>query len=128
MAQGLDNNNFRKFKMALSTRVMQSPLALTPQETLAGISAFLGNKVAAQDELAPSRPSKPSSDKFLDPVTPFESAFPVKVSMPAYVNHLIRHVSTSPATMVISLVYVERLIERLAQEFGCFLLTSSNAH
>lgn len=99
---------------------------LTPQETLAGITSYLGNKVAAQDRMLSSRQSKFYSD--IDPVTAFESAFPVRVTMQVYINHLIRHVSTSPATMVISLIYTERLLERLAKETGAYLFTSQNCH
>ena len=48
--------------------------------------------------------------------------------MQVYINHLIRHVSTSPATMVISLIYTERLLERLGEETGAYLFTSQNSH
>lgn len=61
-------------------------------------------------------------------MTAFESAYPVKISMRTYINHLVKRVSTSPATLVISLIYTERLIESLEREFGAFAITSCNAH
>lgn len=48
--------------------------------------------------------------------------------MRTYINHLVKRVSTSPATLVISLIYTERLIESLEREFGAFAINSCNAH
>jgi len=67
-------------------------------------------------------------------MTAFDAACEIKVGMRIYLNHLVKSVATNPATLVLTLVYVDRLVRgielanRRNGRSGSLYLTSFNAH
>lgn len=61
-------------------------------------------------------------------LAPFTAPKPVGVGIDTYLYHLVKNVTTSPAIMLMTLVYLERVITNLQKDGEMAPLTSLNAH
>lgn len=90
------------------------------------VANYLANKVKAHDI---------SFQTIKNPRTHFTASVAPQIGIDAYLFHLMIHIRTAPAIVVIMLIYIERLIEKLEKSYqkmmgtdAPFLMTSYNAH
>lgn len=74
------------------------------------------------------------SKKAKNPKTYFCSKAPPEISIKNYLRHLIKHLKTPPAALILMMIYVERFLQSLTNAISGggsmypYLLTSCNAH
>ena len=88
------------------------------------IAVFIRTKTQAQD----IKTTKMTAADMDPRLAPFTAPKPVGVGIDTYLYHLVKNVTTSPAIMLMTLVYLERATTNLSQDGGMAPLTSLNAH
>lgn len=97
----------------------------SPQVLLKAVEDFLARKMESGDKLI---------EKVSNPVTYFSASCKCKIPIDSYLDNLISKVDTSPGVLVVTLVYMDRLLQAIQQQYfedgglDTVLLTSYNAH
>lgn len=97
----------------------------TSQLVYLGITEFLNRKMNSHNQ---------KIQEVVNPKTAFTGEYPVDVSPGAYLKCLLKSFETSPGVMVMTLIYVERLLAGIENEYKAaggqdtILFTSFNAH
>ena len=97
----------------------------TSQLIILGVTEFLTSKVRTHNERLSS---------IMNPPTVFSGRYPEPTSPTKYIKSLLKEFETSPAVLVIMLIYIDRLLSGIESEYRAvggkdpILLTSYNAH
>lgn len=98
---------------------------MTSQQVFYGVTEFLTNKMEAHNL---------KLDKVANPKTVFCSQVATSITPARYIKGLVKHFDTSPGVIIIMLIYIERLLEKMDNEYkqvggmDQILFTSYNAH
>jgi hypothetical protein len=97
----------------------------TSQLIFLGVTEFLTKKIEAHNSML---------SRVVNPPTVFSGKLPVQISPSRYIKGLVKNFETSTGVVVIMLIYIERLLEKMACEYMAIggknqiLFTSYNAH
>lgn len=97
----------------------------TSQLIFLGVTEFLNRKMEAHNSRI---------DTVVNPQTAFSGKLPATITPSRYIKGLLKNFETSPGVMVVMLIYIERLLEKMDEEYKAvggldqILFTSYNAH
>lgn len=97
----------------------------TSQLIFYGVTEFLSKKMESHNL---------KLNQVVNPNTVFSGQYPTAASPAKYIKGLVTNFETSPGTLVVMLIYIERLLEKMDAEYKLvggmdqILFTSYNAH
>jgi len=97
----------------------------TSQMIFFGVTEFLSKKMEVHNS---------KIECVRNPKTAFSGTLPVAISPARYIKGLVKNFETSPGVIVVTLIYIERLLQKIEEQYRAgggsdsILFTSFNAH